>query len=101
VPYSYFAIEPIEASLARAGFQNIAHTVVSIDKEIEDADRFARGVVYGNLVIEEIRRRGGINPDAVVSAVADALRRECGDRLGRMPLQAIVFSAQKPQGMRQ
>ncbi len=100
VPFSYFDIEPIEASLARAGFQNIAHTVVSIDKEIEDADRFARGIVYGNPVIEEIRRRGGINPDAVVSAVADALRRAFGDSRGRMPLQAIVFSAQKPQGMR-
>jgi ubiquinone/menaquinone biosynthesis C-methylase UbiE len=97
LPFSYSEIEPIEASLAQAGFQSIAHTVVSVDKEIQDADRFARGVVYSNPVIEEIRRRGGIDPDVVVSAVAGALRREFGDSPGRMPLQAIVFSAQKPQ----
>lgn len=96
VPYSYSEIEPIEAALAQAGFQQIAHTVVNVHKEIEDADRFARGAVYGNPVIEEIQRRGGIDPEAVVSAVAAALRREFGDRPGHMPLQAIVFSAQKP-----
>ena len=56
-----------------------------------------RGVVYGNPVIDEIRRRGGIDPEAVISAVAGALRSEFGDSLGRMPLQAIVFSAQKLQ----
>src|SRR5262249_23899277 len=97
LPYSYHEVPPIEASLTKAGFQNITHAVVRVDKEFEDGDRFARGVVSGNPVIEEIRRRGGIDPEAVVSAVAGALRREFGDSPGRMPLQAIVFSTHKPQ----
>jgi hypothetical protein len=32
----------------------------------------------------------------IVDAVAQALRREFGADPGRMPLQAIVFSARKP-----
>ncbi len=45
---------------------------------------------------DEIRGRGGIDPEMVVSAVVDALHREFGDSPGRMPLQVIVFSAEKP-----
>jgi hypothetical protein len=63
-------------------------------KEISDAAVLARGLVYGNPLIDQIRARGGVDPDQVVDALAQALRVEFGADPGRMTLQAIVFSAQ-------
>jgi len=54
---------------------------------------FAQGLVYGNPLIDQIRARGSVEPELVVDAVLQALRREFGADPGRMPLQAILFSA--------
>ena len=56
---------------------------------------FARGLVYGNPLIDQIRSRGGVEPEIIVDAMVQALRREFGADPGRMPLQAVVFSATK------
>jgi hypothetical protein len=56
---------------------------------------FARGLVHGTPAIGQIQERGGISPDRAVEAVARAMRQEFGAGPGRMPLQAIVFSASK------
>ena len=69
--------------------------VVSLQKEIPDAAIFARGIVYGNPLIDQIRARGSVEPERVFDAVVQDLRREFGADPGRMPLQAIVFSAKK------
>ena len=92
VPFSYYRIDPIKESLIEAGFNNINVAVVKLYKEIPDVARFARGLIHGNPLIDQIRTRGGVEPDRVVDALARALRAEFGDP-GRMPLQAIVFSA--------
>ncbi len=96
MPFSYHQIDPIKESLIDAGFTDIAIAVSWLEKEIPDTTLFARGLVYGNPVIDQIRARGGVDPDRVVEAVAQALRQEFGTGAGRMPLQAIVFSASKP-----
>lgn len=95
VPFSYPQIDPIKDSLTTAGFTDIDVAVVRLEKEIPDASAFARGIVYGNPLIEQIRARGG-EPERVHEAMTQALRREFGAEPGRMPLQAIVFSAKKP-----
>jgi len=64
-----------------------------LEKNIPSADAFARGLVFGNPLIDQIRARGGVEPDRVADALAEALRREFGADPGRMPLQAIVFEA--------
>ena len=92
VPFSYYRIDPIKESLIEAGFSNINVAVVKLEKELPDVMRFARALVHGNPLIDQIRTRGGVEPDRVVDALARALRAEFGDP-GRMPLQAIVFSA--------
>jgi hypothetical protein len=46
-------------------------------------------------LIDQIRARGGVDPDRIVNALAQALRQEFGSDPGRMPLQAIVFSANR------
>ena len=93
MPFSYYRIDPIKESLIEAGFSNINVAVVKLEKEIPDVTRFARGLVHGNPLIDQIRTRGGVEPDRVVDALAQALRAEFGADPGRMPLQAIVFSA--------
>ena len=70
--------------------------MVSLQKDIPDAALFARGIVYGNPLIDQIRTRGGVDPERVFDAVVQSLRDEFGADPGRMPLQAIVFSAQRP-----
>jgi fructose 1,6-bisphosphatase len=81
--------------LIAAGFTGINAAVVSLDKEVPDAAGFARAATYGNLLIDQIRTRGGVEPELIVGALAREYRREFGADPGRMPLQAIVFSATK------
>jgi hypothetical protein len=79
--------------LIDAGFSDINITVISREREIPDSARFARGLVYGSPLIDQIKLRGSVDPDQIVDAVAQGLRQEFGADPGRMPLQAIVFSA--------
>jgi SAM-dependent methyltransferase len=92
VPFGYHRIDPIKEALLGAGFGDIRIDVVRLEKDIPSAAAFARGIVYGNPLIEQVRARGG-EPDRVVEAVAGVLRREFGPDPGRMPLQAIVVEA--------
>jgi ubiquinone/menaquinone biosynthesis C-methylase UbiE len=96
VPFSYHQIDPVKEALIGAGFTDITMAVIRLVKEIPDTMLFAQGLVYGNPAIDQIRARGGVDPDRIVDAVAKALRQEFGADPGRMPLQAIVFSARKP-----
>ncbi|HET7679042.1 MAG TPA: class I SAM-dependent methyltransferase [Xanthobacteraceae bacterium] len=95
VPFSCYQIDPIKESLIAAGFTDINVAVVKLEKEISDAAMFARGIVYGNPLIDQIRARGSVAPERVFDALVQELRREFGSDPGRMPLQAIVFSAKK------
>jgi SAM-dependent methyltransferase len=96
VPFSYHQIDPIKESLIDAGFGDLQIAVVRLEKKIPNVESFARGLVYGNPLIDQIRERGGVDPDRVVGGVLEALHREFGAD-ARMPLQAIVFSATKPR----
>jgi hypothetical protein len=96
VPFSYHQIDPIKESLVDAGLGDIEIAVVRLEKKIPSVELFARGLVYGNPLIDQIRERGGVDPDRVVDAITEVLHREFGPD-ARMPLQAIVFSAARPQ----
>ena len=93
VPFSMHEIDPIKTSLIDEGFSDIDVSVIAVEREIPDTDAFARGMVYGNPLIDQIQARGDIEPDRVVDAIAEQLRREFGQAPAPMPLQAIVFSA--------
>ena len=56
----------------------------------------SREMLQNNPLVEQIRTRGGIDPERVVAALAEALPREFGANPTRMPLQAIVFEARRP-----
>jgi ubiquinone/menaquinone biosynthesis C-methylase UbiE len=95
VPFSCHQIDPIKEFLIEAGFTGINAAVVSLDKVIPDVAGFARAAVYGNPLIDQIRSRGGVEPELVVEALVQEYRREFGADPGRMPLQAVLFSATK------
>lgn len=95
VPFSY-QFDSIKKSVIQAGFTDINAAVVRLEKELPDATRFARGLVYGSPIIDQVQARGGADPERVVDALAGEFRREFGPDPGRMTLQSMVFSIKKP-----
>ena len=95
VPFGYHLIDPIKEALIVAGFGEIEISVVRLQRTVADFRAFARGLVFGNPVYDQIRQRGGESPDQIQEAVALAMKEEFGGEPGVMPLQAIVFEARK------
>jgi SAM-dependent methyltransferase len=95
VPFGYHRIDAVRASLAAAGFEDISVHVVKFNKTIPNARRFAEGLIRGNPIIDEIYDRGAADPETIVATLTAALQGIFGNDPGRMPLQAIVFSALK------
>ncbi|MFZ2159139.1 MAG: class I SAM-dependent methyltransferase [Bradyrhizobium sp.] len=95
VPFSCHQIDPIKELLIAAGFNDIGIAVVKQERELPDAEQFARGAVYGNPLIDQVRARGGVDPEQIIDALAQQFRREFGADPGRMPLQAMIFTATK------
>jgi hypothetical protein len=61
---------------------------------VSDTGVFARGVILGNPVAEQIRARGG-DPAAIIDRVAEMLHGEFG-MPPRLPMQVIFFEATRP-----
>ena len=91
VPFHYHDRQEIEADLRTAGFEGIEVEEVTLTSDIPSAEHFAKGLVFGNPLFEEVEERGG-NPEEVVSAIAEAIQKELGPS---MPLHALVVKAQK------
>lgn len=94
-PVSCFEIDPVKEMLIRSGFGRIVISVQPWEYPVMDVASFARGLVFSPL-IEEIRGRGGVEPERVVEALAEALICEYGSNPMRYPMQAILFEAEKP-----
>jgi ubiquinone/menaquinone biosynthesis C-methylase UbiE len=95
VPFSY-RFDAAKESMIDAGFTDINAVVVRLEKEIPEPEILARGMIYGSPIIDQVRQRGGVEPEEIVDAIVQEYRREFGSDPGRMPLQALVFSAKKP-----
>ena len=94
VPFSCHAIDPIKEALIRAGFTNIVALVLKRQQLIPDFAAFARGVIFGDPVREQIQQRGG-DPNTVQDSVISAFRKEFGAEPTSMPLQTILFETGK------
>jgi hypothetical protein len=95
VPFGYYLIDPIKESLLAAGFGGIEVSVVQRRRPVADFSSFARRVIFGNPVFDQVRQRGGAAASEVQDAVATAMRREFGGEPGVVSLQAILFEARK------
>jgi ubiquinone/menaquinone biosynthesis C-methylase UbiE len=95
VPFSY-QFDAIKESVIEAGFVDINAAVIRLEKKIPNIASFARGLVYGSPIIDQVRERGAIDPEQIVDALVQEFAREFGTNPGQMPLQAIMFSVKKP-----
>jgi SAM-dependent methyltransferase len=89
VPFSYHDAELITAALTSAGFTDIRTEFLQLEATAEPHDDFARGLVFGNPLEEEIRDRGA-DPHAVQAAITTALQQDLPEP---MPLKALVVEA--------
>ena len=65
VPFSCHQIDPIKELLIAAGFADIGIAVIGQERELPDVAQFARAAVFGNPLIDQIRARGGVDPERV------------------------------------
>ena len=91
VPFSYHRLDPIKDSLAAAGFTDFRIAVLSLSKIVPDVATYAQALVRGNPLIDQIRARGGVDPESVIEELVEALPRQFGTNPTRIPLQAIVW----------
>ncbi len=92
-PFSCPEIDPIKEALIEAGFINIVVSVLPHVAEVADVRALAEGLVFGSPLIDQIRTRGDVAPEAIVAALADKLTQECGAP-ARLKMQAIVYEAE-------
>lgn len=96
VPFHYGHPEIVCADLTAAGWRKVSHEKIRINKKIVNPEGFAKGLVYGNPLIDEIRQRGGVDPEAVMEAVLRALYVTFGPTDMVMPLEAKMFTCTVP-----
>lgn len=94
VPFGYHRLDPIRGSLEAAGFRDITISVLHRDKAVTNARDFARGLIFGIPLVDQVRARGA-DPEALFEEVVAAMGPILGDP-PRARLQAIVVEATKP-----
>jgi SAM-dependent methyltransferase len=92
VPFGYHQTDAIKDAVLEAGFADTTSSVVRFQKHVTAIPLFARSLVCGSPLVEQIRQRGG-DTERIIDALANALGRDL--ELGERPLrlQAIVFEA--------
>ncbi len=92
-PFGFHDRAMIRKMLESAGFSRVNAVVVSTRSQSPSAEEFARGLVEGNPVINEIQARGGMSAEGVVKELAARITKNLGGRPVPVHLQAIVFEA--------
>ncbi len=93
VPFGYHDIDEICTTVNAAGFSDVMAERIQHMAPLEDIPAFAKALVYGNPIREEILGLGG-DPDKVVVAIEESLFENFG-ATKTMPLEAITFKARK------
>jgi ubiquinone/menaquinone biosynthesis C-methylase UbiE len=94
VPFSYADPARVIADIELAGFTDIDHQTIEIQKSIRDLEAFARGVAFGNPIYDEILSRGGIEPSKFMAQTRERFAAAWGTANPTMPLKATVYWAQ-------
>jgi len=93
VPFSCHDVVVIRDDLRDAGFREIDVTTLPLEVPVADPADFARGLVFGTPLLEQIRGRPGIDPQDLVAALTAALSGELGLPSRPLRLQAHVIEA--------
>lgn len=92
VPFGYSDISVVMADMEAGGLRDIKCETVTLKQVVADWALFAHGIVFGNPLIDEIHKRGGVEPEDVEQAILSALRGRFGKEPSSMPLLATVYS---------
>jgi SAM-dependent methyltransferase len=95
IPFSCSEIDPIKEALIGAGFGGIVVSVLPLRREVRDLEAFARGLVFGTPLVEQIKPQGDDAPERAAQALAHAFAREFGSSPATLPMQAIMFEAER------
>jgi SAM-dependent methyltransferase len=95
VPFGYHDFDVIRESLRAAGFVDIEASVVRLGSRVADPALFARALVFGTPIIEQIRGLSGAEPEQLVRTLTDALVGRLALPARLLELQAIVVEARK------
>ena len=93
VPFSYADVAKVRADLAAAGWEDVTHTALPRMKHIANPAGFARGLIMGNPMIDEIRSRG-IDPEVVIADLAADLKARFAPGM-EMALLTQMFECRK------
>lgn len=93
VPFSYADAATVMRDLDGAGFTTCVHERVQLEKKVDDFHSFALGLVFGNPLIDEIKSRGTVRPEAIAERLESRLREAFAHSQAVMPLIAIAFAA--------
>jgi SAM-dependent methyltransferase len=94
-PFGYADPAQVRADVSAGGFSDVSYDVVRFNKRVPDWRHFAQGAIYGNPMLADLIA-GGVDPEAVITHIADELTRRFGPSPASLPLEATVYAARKP-----
>ena len=93
-PFGFHDLATIKKMLEAAGFSRVREEIVLKPSQAPAAADFARGLIEGSPVMNEIQARGTATLEEVESELAARIAKNLGDRPVPVRLQAIVFQAE-------
>ena len=93
VPFSYADADQVIADLDSAGLTDATAETVEFLKPIIDLDAFARGIVFGNPIYDEISNRDEGDPAMFMAHVKERFEATWGTTDPKVPLKATVYSS--------
>ena len=91
VPFSYAQKDRVIADLEAAGLVDVTVETIEFLKPISDLDAFARGIIFGTPIYDEILGRDGINPIMFMTHIKERFESAWGSADPKIPLKATVY----------
>lgn len=92
VPFGMSDVDALRRLAQASGFGRLSIDVLPHDAPVASWADFADGLILGNPVSDQVRRRSGDLP-ALVAEIAARLEREYGPAPTTIPIQTILFRA--------
>ena len=94
-PFGFYDPIALRTLVTTAGFTDPEIVTLDMVLETESAAHAAIGFVRGNPLIDAIEKRGVVDANPIVDAVAEALARAFGDHPLRIPTRVRVVSSHR------
>lgn len=91
VPFHYSDPDEVRSDLSAGGWSDVEHETIRLNKRIVNPAAFATALVFGNPLIDEIRDRGGVDPEDVAAEMLSALDDAFGRNGLTMPLSSTTY----------